>query len=241
MPVESVLILNDIEKHIAESMIKKIDSGSMPARQKTRDTNDIHSEISYEYISKKNEKILRGVMLDCPYKLRYRGGNRVYFSAWDCKDVCGVFYDVVEIAYVMGHTNFYIKEVYRKFEIDLNSETYVFCSGQTAVSFINMSEYLKKNDDKDSYNSQYIFSVFKETSSGFYGPLIEKLKADSYSQIRVLQIWIRGEILYYVIADGAVLRPEHQRPLTAKEDADINRKIFKATNELSRMTDFNRG
>jgi hypothetical protein len=54
-----------------------------------------------------------------------------------------------------------------------------------------------------------------------------------------LQIWIRGEILYYVVADGAVLRSEYQRNLTPKEEADLIKKIYKAVNNRFRTVDLN--
>ncbi|MDR2259151.1 MAG: hypothetical protein LBE14_08410 [Treponema sp.] len=239
MPVESVFILNDIEKQAAEDLVLKLASGSVPAKQRTNNTNDIKSEISYEYYSTKQEKFIRGVILDCPYKLRYRDNNRIFFSAWDCKDVCGVFYDVMAIIRVMTKLNFHINEVYREFEVDLNLEEYVFYTGQIAGSFVDIADFLSTNSNKVSYNSQYILSVFAESDNSVYAALIQKLKADGYSYIRILQVWIRGEILYYALADGAVLRSGRQRPLNSKEEQDLIRKIHKDTNKLSRPFEFN--
>jgi hypothetical protein len=59
------------------------------------------------------------------------------------------------------------------------------------------------------------------------------MRADGYSDIRILQTWIRGEILYYAVADGVALRPKDQRSLSPKEEQDLIRKIYKAMNRLS--------
>lgn len=235
---EIVFVLNDIEKQLAESLILKLESGNFPVRRKTTKTNDIHSEISYEYRSAKQEKMVQGLMLDCRYKLRYRDRSRIFFSAWDCKDVCSVFYDVITLVHVMLVGDCEVHQLYREFEVDLNVDRYVFLTGQIAGSFVDMTNYLNGIVEKRSYNSQYIFSLFEEPDVDVYDGLIEKLKAEGHSQVRILQAWIRGEILYYAIADGLVLRPGPQRILTAKEERDSIRKIFKATNgHLSRLID----
>jgi hypothetical protein len=241
MPVESVFVLNDIEKQAAESLFLKMESGAVPLSKKTNNTNDIHSEISYEYHFTKQEKIIRGVMLDCPYKMRYRDRNRIFFSAWNCKDVCSVFYDALGIIHIIAKLDLNIETLHWEFDVDLNLETYVFYTGQVASSFVDIANYLSNAGDKVSYNSQYIFSIFTEAEESVYVPLLGKLKADGYSQIQILQVWIRGEILYYVLADGVILRPECQRSLTPKEEQDLIRKIYKSTNELSRFIEFEEG
>jgi hypothetical protein len=238
MSIESVLVLNDIEKQMAEDLILEIDSGVIPAKRRTTNTNDIHSEISYEYNSTKEEKTLRGLMLDCRYKLRYRNHNRIFFSAWDCKDVCSVFYDVVSLTRMMSKLDYSPHKVYLPFEVDLDVEGYVFFTGQIASSLLDIADYLNHDGEKTSCNSQYISTLFMEPEYGVYDALIGKFKADGYSQIRVLQMWIRGEILYYAIADGMVLRPRNQRYLTSKEEHDLIRKLYKTTNDLSRLVDF---
>jgi hypothetical protein len=235
MAVERVFVLNDIEKQAVEDLILKLDSGVIPAKQKTHNTNDIQSEVSYEYRSTKEGKTIHGAVLDCWYRLRYRDRNRVFFSAWDCKDVCSVFYDAIVLIHMLTKQKLHLRELYQEFEVDLNSEGYVFFTGQIAGSFVNMADYLSGLDTNVSHNSQYILAVYKDSDQSVYDALIEKLKADGYSQIRVLQIWIRGEILYYAIADGVVLRPGNQRSLTSKEEEDLIRKIHKTVNELSRL------
>ncbi|MDR2394125.1 MAG: hypothetical protein LBD93_08235 [Treponema sp.] len=238
MPIESIFVLNDIEKQMAENLILRMDSGAIPAKRKTTDTNDIHSEISYQYSSTKQEKNLCGLMLDCQYKLRYRNSNRIFFSAWNCKDVCSVFYDVITITHMMAQLDYNVHKMYQPFEVDLNLEGYVFFTGQIARSLLDITDYLNDCNGKVSHNSQYIASVFREQECGVYDVLIAKLKADDYSLVQILQVWIRGEILYYAIADGVVLRPRYQRNLTSKEEADLIRKIHKTTNDLSRTVDF---
>jgi hypothetical protein len=240
MSIESVLVLNDIEKQMAEDLILEIDSGVIPAKRRTTDTNDVHSEISYEYSSIKEEKTLRGLMLDCRYKMRYRNRNRIFFSAWDCKDVCSVFYDVISITRMMAKMDYKPHKVCLPFEVDLDVENYVFFTGQIARTFVDISDYLNHDGEKTSCNGQYTSTVFIEPECGVYAALIEKLKADGYSQVRVLQEWIRGEILYYAIADGMVLRPRNQRFLTTKEERDLIRKLYKTTNDLSRLVDFSK-
>jgi hypothetical protein len=241
MPNESVFVLNELEKEMAEAVFQKLASGSIASGKETNDTNDIQSVISYEYRSVNEEKIIHGLMLNCRYRMRYRDSKRIFFSAWDCKDACSVFYDVITIIHMMNKLDLKIEDIHREFEVDLNSKAYVFCTGETAQTFVKIIEYLAGPDGgKVSYNSQYILSVFDESGSGVYTDLLEKLKADGYSRIYILQIWVRGEILYYAMADGAMLRPEHQRSLTPKEEQDLIRKIHKAVNELSRFVDFNK-
>jgi hypothetical protein len=238
--VESVFVLNDIEKKAAEDLILKMDSDSVPLKKQTNNTNDIHSEISYEYLSTKEEKAIRGRILDCRYKLRYRGANRVFFSAWDCKDACSIFYDALAVIHAMTGMDFNLKNVHIPFTIDLNMDGYVYLTGEIAESFVNMAKYLNNSggENKVAYNSQYLFFVFTESEPGEYAALIEKCKAGGSSHIQVFQVWIRGEILYYVLADGAILRPGPQRDLSSKEEEDIVRKIYKSANELSRSVDF---
>jgi hypothetical protein len=238
MSIESVLVLNDIEKQMAEDLILNIDTGVIPAHRRTTDTNDVHSEISYEYIATKQEKILRGLMLDCRYRLRYRNRNRIFFSAWDCKDVCSVFYDVISLTRMMAMVDYEPHKVYLPFNVDLDVDNYVFFTGQIAHTFVDIADYLDDGDEKTSCNGQYTSTVFVEPDCGVYDVLMEKLKAGGYSQVRVLQVWIRGEILYYAMADGVVLRPKNQRFLTSKEERDLVRKLYKTTNELSRVIDF---
>ncbi|MDR3124019.1 MAG: hypothetical protein LBU16_09615 [Treponema sp.] len=233
MPKEIVFVLNVIEKQMAEELIQKMESGSLAVKKQTNNTNDIRSEISYEYRSAKQEKILSGAMLDCPYKLRYRDSNRIFFSAWGCKDVCSVFYDVIMVIHVMNRLDVRLNEVYEEFEVDLNVESYVFLAGPIAASFVDMSGFLDTAVQNISHNSQYILSTFQESNHGVYGALLEKLKAEGYSDIRILQAWIRGEILYYAVADGVILRPQYQRTLSPKEEEDLIRKIYKAMNSFS--------
>jgi hypothetical protein len=241
MSKESVFVLNELEKQMAEYLFLKLSSGAISPREETNKTNDINSVISYEYRAAKEEKTLHGLMLNCRYRMRYRDSGHIFFSAWDCKDVCSVFYDVLVIIHFMNKLDLHLNDLYREFEADLNVDAYVFCTGQLTASFVEMIEYLNKSGGKRvSYNSQYILSVFDESNSGVYAALLEKLKAGGYSQVQILQVWIRGEILYYAAADGAILRPEHQRSPNPKEEQDLIRKIHKAANELSRPMEFNK-
>jgi hypothetical protein len=176
-------------------------------------------------------------MLGCPYKLRYRDRERIFFSALDCKDVCSVFYDMVAIIHVLTKQNMNIVELYRPFDADLHTETYIFLTGNTAGAFASIADHLCKEVHKISYNSQYILSVLDESDKCGYDALIQRLKTEGYSKIRILQVWIRGEILYYAIADGVVLRSSRQRVLSAKEDEDLLRKIYKAVNNRFRPVD----
>jgi hypothetical protein len=231
---EAVLVLNTIEKRMAEDLVFKIESGAMRAGKQTNNTNVIHSEMSYEFHSTKQEKIISGAVLDCPYKLRYRDSKRVFFSAWGCKDVCSVFYDLVAVIHVMNGLELYFNELYEPFAADLNLESWVFLSGRIAASFVEMSGYLDAATGNISYSSQYVLSNFEESRPGVYGALLEKLKAEGCSGARILQIWMRGEILYYAVADGVTMRPPGQRSLSAKEEQDLIRKVYKAMNPLAR-------
>jgi hypothetical protein len=103
-----------------------------------------------------------------------------------------------------------------------------------------MAEFLHKDKGRVSHNSQYVLSVFEAGDRSEYEALIDLLKAGGYSTVRILQIWLRGEILYYAMADGVVLRPEHQRAVRPKEEADLIRKIYKTVGKLSRPVDFTR-
>jgi hypothetical protein len=236
MSEESIFSLNEIEKEMADSLLQKLASGAIPAAKKTNKTNYLQMEISYEYSCQKKEQILHGMMLGCPYKLRYRNSNHVFFSAWDCKDVCSIFYDVIVVVHAMSGCEIHLEEIYREFNVGLNVKDYVFCTGEVAASIVSMINFLSEID-KISYSSQYIFSVFEESGDSAYTALLEKLKAEGHSQPRVLQVWIRGEILYYAMADGMVLRPAYQRSLSPKEERDIIRKIDKATNNVSSRVD----
>jgi hypothetical protein len=225
---------------MAGELIRKLSAGDIPPKGQHTEALAIQ-ELSYEYYSRnssgKQEKIVRGVMLGVSYKLRYRDSDRIFFSAWDCKDVCSVFYDMVAIIYVMTKQAMYAGELYRPFDVDLHTETYVFFTGNIAGAFVRLADHLCKEVHKITYSSQYIFSVFDETDKCKYDALIQRLKTEAYSKVQILQIWIRGEILYYAITDGAVLRPEYQRSLSPKEEEDLARKIYKAVNDRFRSVD----
>jgi hypothetical protein len=236
MSEESILGLNEIERELADNLLQKLASGAIPATKKTNKTNYLHMEIGYEYSRQKKDQILRGMMLGCPYKLRYRDSNHVFFSAWNCKDVCSIFYDVIVVAHAMNGCELHLEDTYRKFTVDLNVKDYVFCTGEVAASIVSMINFLS-TVGKISYSSQYIFTVFEEAADSAYTVLLEKLKAEGYSQTRLLQVWIRGEILYYAMADGMMLRPAYQRSLSPKEERDIIRKIGKATTNVSSRVD----
>jgi hypothetical protein len=231
---EYTLALNDREKQLVEELFQKLASGEFAGERLTNKTNALRHEISYAYHANQQEKILHGAILNCRYRLRRRDRNRVFFSAGDCNDVCSVFYDMLALIYVMNQGDVFFANNHDPFDVDLHTERYIFCTGQLAVSFAKMADYLHFDvKGRVSLSSQYVFSLFEESNRGGYGALIDSLKTGGYSSIRILQIWIRGEILYYVTADGAALRPEHQRALTPKEEADIDRKICKAvTNRL---------
>ncbi|MDR1626302.1 MAG: hypothetical protein LBT33_07145 [Spirochaetia bacterium] len=229
MHKESILILNDIEKRLANEVVQKLTAGELPAKGQDAESSDAH-RFTYEYSCLKQEKIIRGVILGCPYRLRYIDYSRIFFSARDCKDVCGMFYDMVAIVYTLASRHIHIAEVYRPFEVDLHTENYVFFTGAAAASIARLAEYIRTDIRKMLYSSQYVFSVSEDPDAGgVYGALIQQFKANGYSNIYVLQVWIRGEILYYAIADGAVLRPEYQRSLSGTEEEDIIRKTDKTT------------
>ena len=226
MQEESVLVLNDIEKRIAEGVIHELSSMNFPVKC----GHSKHS-MSYDYYSDKNEKIVHGVVLGCKYKLRYKDSNRIFFSAWNCKDVCGIFYDVIGVIFFLCKlTNIQIGKFSWPFNVDLNTERYVFFARDAAAWFVSALDYIAKQPRKVLYSSQYVLSVFDESDQCLYDELIQKIKSEGYSKIRILQIWIRGEILYYAIVDGAVLRPEHQRFLTSTEEEDLSRKMYKSIN-----------
>jgi hypothetical protein len=236
MHKEYIFVLNDLEKRIADELIQKLSAGDMPPKGRNDEALAIQ-QLSYEYYSGKQEKIVQGIMLGCPYKLRYRNSERIFFSAWDCKDVCSIFYDMVAIIHVMTKQNMHIVKLYRPFDVDLHTETYTFLTGNTAGAFVDIADHLCKEVYKISYNSQYILSVFDESDKCGYEALIQRLKTEDYSKIRILQVWIRGEILYYAIADGVVLRSSRQRVLSAREEEDLLRKIYKAVNDRFRPVD----
>jgi hypothetical protein len=177
-------------------------------------------------------------MLGCPYKLRYKDSSHIFFSGWNCKDVCSVFYDVFAIIHAMTKQELHILELYQPFEVDLHTERYIFLATKAVNSFIMAADYISKEFHKVSHNSQYILSVFDESDKCVYDELIQRLKAEGYSKIQILQIWIRGEILYYAVVDGAILRPEYQRTLTSKEEEDLIRKTYKAVNNKFHPVDF---
>jgi hypothetical protein len=233
---EYIFVLNDIEKQIADDLIQKLSAGDMPPKGQNHEPLVIQ-QLSYEYYSSKQEKIVRGVMLGCPYRLRYRDRERIFFSAWDCLDACSIFYDAVAIIHVMAKAEMNTVELYRPFEVDLHTETYTFLTGETAGSFALIADHLCKEVHKLSYSSQYILSVFDDSEKSSYDALIQRLKTEGYSKIQILQVWIRGEILYYAITDGIVLRSSHQRILNAKEEEDLLRKIYKHVNDRFRSVD----
>jgi hypothetical protein len=234
---EAILVLMDMEKQMVEELILKLASGEFLAKRLTTKTNSLHCEVSYEYRSNKHEKTICGAVLNCRYRLRYRDRDRIFFSAWDCKDVCSVFYDIFMVIYAMNHCETTFPRGQDPFVPDLDTERYVFCTDQLAVSLAKMADFLHKNPKRVSHNSQYVLSLFEEPNQGEYGALIDQLKTNGYSAIRIVEIWLRGEILYYVAADGVILRPGHQRTLTPKEEADLNRKIYKAVNERFHFVD----
>jgi hypothetical protein len=236
MADENILVLNGIEKQIAGILIQKLSAGEIPARDQHTELLDIQ-KISYEYSSGKQEKSIRGIILGCPYKLRYKDKERVFFSAWDSKDVCSIFYDKVVIILAMSGQTMHFSRMYLPFDVDLHTESYVFFAGGAAGSFVAIADHIANMTHKISYSSQYVLSVFDESDDCEYNVVIQKLKTDGYSKVRILRLWIRGEILYYAIVDGAVLRPEQQRALTAKEEEDIIRKVYKAVNNKFRHVD----
>jgi hypothetical protein len=233
MREESVLVLNDIERQLAENLIQKLSAGNIPAKGR----NDKHA-VNYDYCSGKKEKIVRGMILGCQYKLRYRDSDHIFFSAWDCTDVCGFFYDVVGIIHVLTKQGeLRVFELFHPFEVDLRTETYVFLATEVAASLISIVDFLIKRSNKVFYNSQYILSIFDEADRCSYDTLIQSFKAEGYSMIQILQVWIRGEILYYAIVDGTVQRPQRQRILNSREEEDLIRKTYKTVNNKFRRID----
>jgi hypothetical protein len=232
MQNESILVMNDIEKEIAEGLIRKINDGNIPAKGQVTGIN-----MGYECFFDKQEKIIHGFVSGCPYRLRYRDSNRVFFSAWHCKDVCAVFYDMVALIHSLSYADLRISELFRPFDVDLNTERYVFFSTDTAVSFAPIADRICGMPFKMLHGSQYVFSVFDDSDDCKYSELIQRYKAEGYSKVQILQIWIRGEVLCYALVDGAILRPERQRTLTAKEEADLARKMQKELNDKFRRID----
>ncbi|MDR0378582.1 MAG: hypothetical protein LBI62_01300 [Candidatus Accumulibacter sp.] len=240
MREESVLVLNNIEKMIAGELIRRLDEGIIPDKGWNAGAGGIFC-VSYEYHPDKQQKIVRGIMLGCPYKLRYKDDAHVFFSAWDCKDVCSIFYDMVVLIGIIGKDDFDFDNLHWHFAVDMHTESYVFSTGELAgwivrlADYINKEALLKENTKKVHRSSQYVISVFDEPDKCAYSALMERLKAEAYSMVRILELWIRGEILYYVIADGVVLRPQYQRRLTPKEEADVIRKAYKIVNDRFRL------
>jgi hypothetical protein len=227
MQEESVFVLNDIERQLAEDLIQELSAGKIPAKGR----NDKHT-VNYDYYSSKREQIVRGVILGCQYKLRYRDRNHIFFSAWDCTDVCGFFYDVVELIHVLTKEGefLHVSELFHPFEVDLRTETYVFLATDVAASLVALVDFLLKRSHKVLYNSQYTLSIFYETDKSSYDALIQRFKEEGYSRIQILEVWIRGEVLYYAIVDGTVQRPQHQRILNSREEEDLIRKTYKTVN-----------
>lgn len=227
MKPESILNLNDIEKQIAHEFVQRFITGELPSIGKNPGSGGIY-HISYEFYSCKNYKVIRGMMLGCPYRMKYRDSQHIFFSVWNTNDVCGIFYDMVETVSALNKINKCIIDHFQPFEVDLRTKSYVFFSGDVALSLARYARHIHNDNHRLSYSSQYIFSVFHEAAAGIYGPLIEQLKAENYSNVYILQIWIRGEILYFgIVDDGGVLRPENQRGFTEKEEKDIIRKSYK--------------
>jgi hypothetical protein len=221
--VESIFVLNDIERAITERLIRKLSTGDIPAKAQY---SKIH--LNYEYRCGKNEKVIRGSILDCRYKLRYRDIDHIYFSAWDCTDVCGIFYDAIGIIYMLTEKKEHFIDFYDPFDVDLRTERYVFFGIEAAASFVSIADHIVKNSKKIYNSGQYVLSAFDELDKSKYDALIQKFKTEGYSKIQILQIWIRGEIRFYAIVDDMVLRPEHQRTLNFKEEKDLIRKIGKS-------------
>jgi hypothetical protein len=222
---ESVFVLNDIEKEMAEELIRDISAGNIPDKSQAA-----RIDVAYECFSVKQEKIIRGVVLGCAYKLRYSDRDHIFFSAWDCRDVCSVFYDMMAFIYALAMGDVFIGKLFNSFDVDLRTERYVFFATDVTASFVPFADNLKEKPRKAVHSSQYIFSVFDESDDCKYNDLIRRFKTEGYSKIQILQIWIRGDILYYAVVDGTVLRPEHQRTLSPKEEADFVRKIYKELN-----------
>jgi hypothetical protein len=233
MSHESVLILNDIEKQIIDELIQKLNNEEIPAQGRYIGEHDM-DQISYEYHSRQGEKIIHGSLLGCPYKLRFVNRNRIFFSAWDSKDVCSIFYDMIAIIHLLTKHDLHVVDLCLPFDVDLHTEAYVFLTGEIAGSFVLIADQLCREVHKIIYNSQYILSVYDDSDDCRYNALIQQLKTEGYSKIQILQVWIRGEILYYAAADGVVLRSRAQRILTHKEEEDLVRKITKSVNDQFR-------
>jgi hypothetical protein len=240
MHKEQIFVLNDIEKQIAGELIQKLSAGDIPPKSRNNESLAMQ-QLSYEYYTVKQEKIVRGIMPGgVSYKLRYKDSNRIFFSAWDCKDACGIFYNMMAVIYGMTKQDIHIFELYRPFDVDVHTGTYVFLTGDIAAAFVRMADHLCKEEvHKVSYSSQYILSVFDHTDECKYDALIQQLKTEGSAKIQILQAWIRGEILYYTIVDGAVMRPPNQRLLSSKEEEDLIRKIDKVVNNRFRSVDLN--
>jgi hypothetical protein len=228
MSKESILVLNGIEKQIAGIFIQEFVNGEFP--HKGWNPANGGYGISYEYHSGKQDKFVSGIMLGCPYKLRYRDSQRIFFSAWNVKDVCSLFYDMVMMTHVMAKKEIDLDDYYLPFEVDLNTETYVFFTGEIAEYLVYTGTKLRTELPNAVQESQYILHIFDEPDTGVYGGLIERLKAENYDDVYVLQIWIRGEICYFAIADGSLLRPGSQRLFTVKEESDLIRRLNKFVN-----------
>jgi hypothetical protein len=230
MRVESILILNGIEKQIAYDFIETLAAGELPPRGRNTTAARGLSEISYEYRIDKQDKIVSGIMADCAYKLRYRDRQRIFFSSWDVKDVCSIFYGMVMWANIMSERIVNMDDYYLPFEVDLNTETYVFFTGEAAKWIARFGEKMRNKEPWAIHESQYVLRIFDSPRSDVYDDLIERLKAE-YDEVYVIQVWIRGEVLYFALADGAMLRSEKQRFFTAKEEADLARKLEKFVND----------
>jgi hypothetical protein len=161
---EYVLVLNDREKLMAEDFFQRFASGEFHARRSTDKMNDIYNEISYEYRSTKEEQTVHGAIMGCHFKLRYRNRDRIFFSAWDCMDVCSVFYDMIAIIYTINMGDPIFSDTHDPFDLDLRPERYVFCTGESAVSFANMAEHLHSKKEKITSSSQYVLSIFEESN-----------------------------------------------------------------------------
>jgi hypothetical protein len=236
---ESILVLNGIEKQIAHIFIQEFVNGEFPHKGWNPTYGGIY-EINYEYHSGKQDKFVSGIMLGCPYKLRYRDRQHIFFSAWNVKDVCSLFYDMVMITYVMAKKEIDLGDYCLPFEVDLNTETYVFFTGEIAKWLVYAGTKLKTEVFMTIHESQYILHVFDQPGTGVYGDLIERLKAENYDDVYVLQVWIRGEICYFAIADGLVLRPKNQRLFTGKEESDLIRRLNKFVNDRRNPLDLSK-
>jgi hypothetical protein len=240
MKNESVFVLNYIEKQLAGDLIRDMDESAAPSSKQCEEALAVNQILTYEYSVLKGEKVLNGIILGSQYRLRYRDGNRIFFSTWNCTDACGLFYDVVMIVRSLANIQSNIEEIYKPFEVDLNVERYVFMTGAQAASISDISPCIRKFPRKRCYSSQYIIAVFDKGDNSLFEDLISKVEADDHSEVCVLQLWIRGEVLYYVLADGMVLRSEHQRSLTIREEDDIIRKTDKTVNDRFQHIKFQR-